>query len=630
MPGWNFPLNNGGSERGINDEGLEHFRSRPIGLLGREICQNSLDAGCSDEHGPVRVSFGLQNVSVDGIPGVQQLKESMQACSEYWKEHEKTRKFFNSAIQTLSGSLIPVLRISDFNTTGILGARKVAHSDWHNLIKSIGVSEKGVGKGGSFGIGKSAPFNCSKLRTVFYSTLDADGVYAFQGVARLVTHLSIQCPSEKTQGIGYYGIEDGNLPILELSEIPDGFLRTEPGTDVVVVGFNYPESWKDELAKSVLSDFFLAIHERHLEVLVGDIEITRTSLLDLVEKFSEGDAEFKTAQYYDCLISGDHQKFEEDLDSLGKLELYIKRVKNGTKRVAMFRDIGMLIKEKKHFRTPIRFSGVFIPHGEALNLKLKSLEPPRHDDWSPERVGDDPSSISEAEKFIKAIYKWVNDKVKKVVQAEQSDSVDAAGMGRYLPDEFDEGQAFENGDDVGEPDNPIIVELPSVETKPKQIDQEKAADAPGDEGDSPAIANGRTAHTGDGGEPVTEAAGGGQGEEDGGRATDSGEKSAPSRRPPSLKRYRTFCTDPKSGIYRVVVVPSRSGEAYLQLRLVGEEGTDVANLKEATLVETGDSFQVDGNGRIGPIAFEVGKRHVLEVTLTDGLRCALEVDIHAS
>lgn len=629
MTGWDFPLNLGGSERGINDEGLEHFRSRPIGLLGREICQNSLDARRNEGYGPVRVSFQLQNLPVDSIPGAQQLRATIQACLDYWKEHEKTRKFFDAAVKALSLDVIPVLKISDFNTTGILGADKGTHSDWNNLIKSIGVSEKGVGKGGSFGIGKSAPFNCSQLRTVFYSTLDKDGVCAFQGVARLVTHESIKCPGQKTQGIGYYGVKDGNRPILAVSDIPDGFSRTEPGTDVVVIGFNYPQDWQEEIAKSVLSDFFLAIHDRRLEVAVSDMEITRTSLRDLVEKYSI-DPEFRTAQYYDCLVSGDHQRFEGEFDSLGKMELYIKRTKNGPKKVAMFRDIGMLIKEKGHFHTPIRFSGVFIPHGEALNLKLKSLEPPRHDDWSPKRVGEDPNSIAEAEKFIKTLYKWVNDQVKTVVQAEQSDSVDAAGMGRYLPDEFDESQPFENGEDTGEPENPSMEEFPPADTKPRGMHREKATDSSGGEGDSPINSSGKTENAGDDSNPAAEATHGGHGDGAGGSTAGSGEKAAPSKRPPSLKRYRTYCTDAKRGVYRVVVVPSRSGEAYLQLRLVGEEGTDVAHLKEATLVERGDKFKVDGTGRIGPIALEAGKRHVLQVTLTGGLRCALEVDTHAS
>ena len=55
------------------------------------------------------------------------------------------------------------------------------------LTKSSGSSDKKGPAGGSFGIGKFAPFACSDLFTVFYNTYDIEDECAYQGVSRLVT-----------------------------------------------------------------------------------------------------------------------------------------------------------------------------------------------------------------------------------------------------------------------------------------------------------------------------------------------------------------------------------------------------------------------------------------------------------
>ena len=67
----------------------------------------------------------------------------------------------------------------------MLGSDEEYNSPWCNLTKSQGASDKSGSNGGSFGIGKFAPYACSAFRTVFYSTLDRDGISAYQGVARL-------------------------------------------------------------------------------------------------------------------------------------------------------------------------------------------------------------------------------------------------------------------------------------------------------------------------------------------------------------------------------------------------------------------------------------------------------------
>ena len=77
-------------------------------------------------------------------------------------------------------------------------------SDWINLIKYSGASNKSEGAGGSFGIGKYATFSCSDLSTVFYSTNNIDKEQAYQGVSRIVSYYD-EKSGQDTQGIAYYG-----------------------------------------------------------------------------------------------------------------------------------------------------------------------------------------------------------------------------------------------------------------------------------------------------------------------------------------------------------------------------------------------------------------------------------------
>ncbi len=178
--GWNFPNSNYGNVSGIGDAGIETFKGSLYRSLAREICQNSLDARLDDSR-PVEVEFSLFDVSRDNIPGFSQLEETFRKCGLFWKRenNKKIVDFFTKANQVAGYTSFPILRISDFNTTGLTGSNKKYNSPWQNLVKASGVSDKAGSAGGSFGIGKSAPYACSNFRTVFYSTLDKDNLKAY-------------------------------------------------------------------------------------------------------------------------------------------------------------------------------------------------------------------------------------------------------------------------------------------------------------------------------------------------------------------------------------------------------------------------------------------------------------------
>lgn len=220
---WNFPSNNHGQIFGIADSGVETFNGTPIKSLAREICQNSIDANLKNGE-PTRIIFRTFEIAPSAIPDFDDLDDAFSRSLEYWSKQKSTKakSFFQSALKLAKQPKITCLRISDTNTTGLLGSDEEYNSPWCNLTKSQGASDKSGSHGGSFGIGKFAPYACSAFRTVFYSTLDSDGVAAYQGVARLTSFKDKK--GETTQGIGFYGA-DKNAPVKQQISIDPSYSR---------------------------------------------------------------------------------------------------------------------------------------------------------------------------------------------------------------------------------------------------------------------------------------------------------------------------------------------------------------------------------------------------------------------
>lgn len=626
MIGWNFPLNNFGQEHGLNDPGIETFKGRPLESLAREINQNSCDAAISGSGKPVEVHFQLHYLPVDKFPGRKEFNEILKACLEYWKDNPKTKTFFEKALETVDKALLPVLKISDYNTTGLVGSDKEHHTDWHNLIKSVGTSDKGANQVGSFGIGKHAPFACSQIRTVFYGTKDRFGKTAFQGVSRLVTHKKTE--KDMTQGTGYYGYTDRNRPVLDLALVNEFFQRDQTGTDIFIMGFHETQGWDIKIIKSVIENFFVAIDEERLVVHVGETVINRSTLPSLLEKHMKNDQDCLSSKYYQCLHSPlVHHFTEDDFLDLGKIDLYILPEKDFPKRVAMVRGTGMKVFDKGHFQTPMKFAGVFLAKGEKINAFLRNLEPPSHNAWEHERY-EDPEI---ARNIVKKIYSWINENVRSIAMLDESEELDFEGMGQFLPDDLEEApldstsEAFE-----GEKGKPKEVEIETILREPTTPEWEKSENSGINNSSGTISGQGTVRPEGGGGKPPSESTSdaGGKGEES---------KTAPGSETPTivhrritLKKVRIYCADPDSAVYNVSFEADKEGIGFLHLKIVGEVGEDPAPIQSALNTTSGESLGLQGNGTIGPFAFKSGMRNFLRVVLGDSLHCALEVSADAN
>ena len=104
---------------------------------------------------PVLVTFDLMNLHKSEISGIDEFKEIIGLCKDFWEieQNKEPFKFFQNSEKILLNDKIKILKISDYNTTGLKDPGK-ERGVFNSLVKDNGRSNKGELSGGSFGIGK--------------------------------------------------------------------------------------------------------------------------------------------------------------------------------------------------------------------------------------------------------------------------------------------------------------------------------------------------------------------------------------------------------------------------------------------------------------------------------------------
>ena len=441
---WRFPDNNYTSENGLDTSDMEMFKKDPVSSLAREICQNSIDASYGEK--PVRVEFSLFQIAREAIPGIYDLAAQIDACYEYKKDSPKEGPALKALKKSVGSSTITCLRVSDFQTTGVEGAKTNARSTpFYNLTKGSGVSDKGGSSGGSKGIGKFASFVVSTTNTVFYSTRAKDGSCAHIGISKL---RSTPIPGDSdllTMGIGYYGEGKKNFPILDELHLDKSFNRVEGdyGTDVYIIGFNDFKGWQSDIIAKVLESFMVAVMRGELEVVVDGTVVNQESVKEIIYSNTFQKERTKTelreirAQYE--LLQEDESVIEKELqiDENNTVTVYLKQYgqqeeSNATKHCVMVRYPYMKIT----YINPgafLPFSALCIIHQNELNKKLRAIENPQHTDWEIKRLNDFPDKKRVTRNMKKALETAVNDFIKEVLRASSGETTDIEGAGEFLP-----------------------------------------------------------------------------------------------------------------------------------------------------------------------------------------------------
>jgi hypothetical protein len=606
---WTFAKNEGGRDSGFHDAGVETFKGNFDRYLARELIQNSRDARY-DHQKPVQVKFELLELKKSEIPDLKGLRLAFERCGEYYPDAKKAKSFFDRAVSLADAKSILALRVSDFNTTGVVGSDSDRKKDFYNLIKCAGSSSKTGDEGGSFGIGKNAPFAASQMRTVFYSTLNKDKEHVFIGVAMLVSHLADGVTRQPT---GYLG-ERGGASVRSKQDIPPAFLRTKMGTDIIVLGFPQQKTWQKDLIYSVLENFWPAIEWEDLIVTVGDIVISRKSLPQMLEQYSV-EEDFTAHLYYKAYMEASYS-FPVDLPQLKSCTLYLSTGDNDLpKKIAMIRRPGMVVFPKP-FRSIIPFCGVFICKNEIGNKLLRDMEPPRHDVWDPDHPEKGVNKKIEAE-----YVHFIRDCIKNLTAGDDTKVIAVPGLSRFLPDDDDSPEeAFEAGEEK-RAESPNRSPLPE-KIEGKKIDPRRTSSQPD------VSAEGEGEGEGDvGGGGGDDGAGGGDGK--GGKGSAGGGQGEQSK-PAIPIRYRTFATNLDAGVYALNVKSEKStpSSAMVSLWVIGDQGKAPAELKSARLRD-GKPIPVKASGLVGPVILPGSKGSLhIEIKLNDPQRIAMEVAAH--
>lgn len=513
---WNFIPNDAGLTHGWNDAGVETFRGAQVPSLTREVIQNSIDA-VINENLPVRVKFSLLN---DVDFGQGQLASIFNRCwdSNVDIESERALAFFKRGAPELElNAQIQTLLIEDFNTTGLAGNR------WDMLLKAEGVGAKPRADAlGSYGIGKKATFAASRFRTVLYSTQFAMPtciVRKFQGKSILVSH---EDSNETPKGpIGYYGAENWN----ELEEIdgergviPEEFRRYANGTSLYVVGFDAVGGWRRQIVASVLSNFFYAILTDKLVVDVEDAgqeglpdridkETIATAFEALVsdtsvdESIADSKALFETIAVSHSNTSSIRQATTDgQLQHLGHTKIWVRVSEGLPNKALIIRDPGMAICDAVRrfpYMKRLRgnwgdFSAVVVCADKEGNELLRSMEPPAHDNFEPDRlkgVGDE-SAASRGEKALAELGRRIRDWIDHEMPKLEDDKIAPLDdLSDFFPSEGLDSDSNPTGEETDPFGHSIVGEtatkLPIVRrpTIPSDIDAEDGltTDAEGEE-----------------------------------------------------------------------------------------------------------------------------------------------------
>ena len=428
-------------EDGFNDP-LKTIFGEDVETVAREAFQNSIDA-VADTSKPVKVRINLEIIKTNQIPEHKQLDQIFRACSE----KKAGKKYYENAKKLLNSNQIPVLIISDFNTTGLTGSNTDENSKYYHFFKSVGNHDKPAGSAGSYGYGKATNIAFSAFDLFFATSVfkeqDTTQI-VFMGCMRVC---SFKVKGSKMRGIGSFGLAK-QQPIRNKELIPKFFLqrKAELGTDIFIPGYKDSDDWKENTIKAALKNFWPAIHMGKLEVEVGDVYINAETLYRIMTTyFPKGSKldKWKTKDptpYYEAFLNG--KKTVGKLPVLGNVECYLlsKNNESQTNHIACFRKNLMLIQHKR-FDSIVPYSGVFICTDDKGNAILQKMEPPQHNKWDMtirHAHNDDNSVIKECAAADKEYKFFLREEIGKLVSTRTEKRIFINSIDEYISlDNFD-------------------------------------------------------------------------------------------------------------------------------------------------------------------------------------------------
>ena len=620
---WSFPKNSGGEFDGWKDAGIEHFSGEPYSTLAREVIQNSLDARANRKR-PVRVFFDLLKVPVRDFPDRNGLKGSVERALEQARalDGDEPVAFLENALSLLSKRIL-CLRMADTNTKGLRGPCKLPNP-FFAFVKAKGQSVKASDTaGGSYGIGKNAPFASSELRTILVSTNYKEKgkwVELAQGKSILMSHDDPD--GDRTNGTGYYGRTNDWTPISPATSIPEwmrrrdqfGNDRARQGTTVFVAGFRERKHWQTLLLASVITNYFSAIYDGRLAVSIHgeNYEVTSKTLKKWFANTGVRNAatvegqedELELANHMTrCLWHKDAKEETSQLKHLGLCRVRLLVQEGLPQRVGILRN-GMKVTHR--LKRLVQFPGYsdFVAVVDCLDPKgnqlLRKMENPAHNEFEPDRLPN-PKEVEKGRAELGRLAAFVRSVLKKHARVERGETTQLDELSEFFQDPDKEESVPQAKGEVNLAGSIVI-----LAKEPKR----KAESLPNSDGDGD-----------DDGDQGRERDGDPRGRVKRGGPKAKGGGPGKSRSVIPLKDIRCIVLDATRR--EIFFTPTSSGKADLLLQ---DAGADAVYPLPVRSVKGGGKVH---DGKIQQLRLDADKRRRITVTLDEEFSGAVRVVAHA-
>lgn len=462
--------------RDKNDNGVgpsepmsENFRKTPYASLVREAIQNSLDVVKDFSSMPVEIRFSIGHIDSKNFPEFFKIRKNIEGCIANFPNNEKARKIYPPMLEYIDkvnrpNGRLSFIRISDHNTTGMhYDNPENNDAPFYAFVRSAGVSSKtDESSGGSFGFGKAAYFYLSALRTILVSTKTEQGKYYFEGVSSLCSH---KVDGQTVSNIVYYD-NNGGQPTTNYNLVPGRFQRKDKngveygsGTDIFIMGINFDnldakEDIYDQMFKSVLENFWLAILQNKLVVKIGNYAeeriIDSSNIATLMTRnFDEHDScvrkNYNPRPYFDAVnLAESSEKFIHREINLNKIErltgitrrdwghvhFYFQKNKKANNRIVYMRSLRMKVSITPGKNGEGYYGVIVCPDGEC-NTILRSMEDPSHSSWSPKRL-DNKRERNIAKILLEVIEEEKDKVIREIFNLDEIETVKIKGLEQYL------------------------------------------------------------------------------------------------------------------------------------------------------------------------------------------------------
>ena len=462
MAKWLSISNGGLGETGLRDIGNAFQGKNLLSSLVRESVQNSLDAKRDDVE-KVSMEFRYQKIDPYDIPDSFRLRQIFGFCKEFVSskpEKEFFEKGMNQSLCGGQGNTLGMLRISDHGTLGLTGLDDYSDSGrFRGLVTRMGMGNDDAARGGNFGVGKQALFLASKIRTVFFSSIDSGtGCEGHMGVAKLS---SFRDPDLGMGADGrplcadrtvYYCDEtydparqSGN-PVIRKQFAFANRASDDYGTDVFIMGFDPKNEarFSGSILSVLLSEFIVAINDKQLEVTLPDgFRLAADTIDKAFEKFRNGNPGKQDLRKVTSYVNLLKQPWKASpilpvgigMPAFPAGAIEYKFVTSDDDNICrVTREKGMFVHTIKNVCGNANCVGMAAIRDGNLNASFKSMENESHDSF---QVTDTRFPDDEARAVADAQLKTLEEFLKKCANEEVGVKI-VGKTAAVLPDEMEE------------------------------------------------------------------------------------------------------------------------------------------------------------------------------------------------